>query len=327
MTRHRAPVMPGRRGPTVAEALEGATATLRTAGVEQARVDAEWLLAETLGISRGRLALQGRQALEPPTLERYAHAVRRRSGREPLQHIVGTQAFRELTLVVSGAALVPRPETELLAGWAIELLAGVAAPVAIDLGTGAGCIACALAAECARARVIALDVSPDAVALAGANVDRLDLAGRVRVVVSDLFGALAPMRADLIVANPPYLPSGTISSLPPEVRQHDPRLALDGGPDGLDVIRRIVDEAPRWLAPAGRLLLETAGEGQVAAVGALLAARGFATVETRRDLAGVVRFVSAGLHSPTPAALRQTTVAHVAGGTAGPSGALTGRLS
>ncbi len=281
--------------PTVRAALDLGAAALREAGIDGGRVDAEWLLAEALGIPRGRLGLQAQRALEPPAAGRYVRALRRRIAREPLQHIVGTQAFRDLTLRVSRAALVPRPETELLAGWALALLPRTPAPLAIDVGTGSGCIACALACERPDARVIALEASPRAVALARDNVAALGLAERVSVEVSDLFSALGPVRADLIVSNPPYLPSGLIASLAPEVSHYDPRLALDGGPDGLDVVRRIVDAAPSWLAAGGRLVLETAGGEQVTDVVALMGARGFTRVETRPDLAGVVRFVAGGM--------------------------------
>jgi release factor glutamine methyltransferase len=284
--------------PTVRAALDLGAAALQDAGVDGGRVDAEWLLAEALGIPRGRLGLLGQRALEPPAAERYVRALRRRIAREPLQHIVGTQAFRDLTLRVSGDALVPRPETELLTGWALELLPrGPRAPLAIDLGTGSGCIACALASERPDARVIALEVSPGAAALARDNVVALGLAARVSVEVSDLFSALDAARADLIVSNPPYLPSGLIATLAPEVSHHDPRLALDGGPDGLDVIRRIVEAAPAWLAPGGGLVLETAGGEQARDVVALMETRGFVRVETRPDLAGIVRFVAGGMSS------------------------------
>jgi release factor glutamine methyltransferase len=286
--------------PTVRAALDLGAGALREAGIADAWVDAEWLLAEALGIPRGRLVLHGQQALEGPAAARFAQTLRRRIAREPLQHIVGTQAFRDLTLAVSAAALVPRPETELLAGWAIERLASTRAPRVIDVGTGSGCLACALAAERPDARVIALDVSPAAAALARANVAALGLTGRVTVAVSDLFSALAAVRADLIVSNPPYLPSGLIASLDPEVRRHDPRLALDGGPDGLDVIRHLVEAAPRWLTADGSLVLETAGGEQVAEVVALMRARGFARVETRPDLAGIVRFVAGGISPCQP---------------------------
>jgi release factor glutamine methyltransferase len=282
-------------GPPVRVALDLGAAALGEAGIVDARVDAEWLLAEALGITRGRLVLHAQEPLEGAVAARYVQWLRRRIAHEPLQHIVGTQAFRDLTLTVSGDALVPRPETELLAGWAIELLAGARSPRVVDVGTGSGCIACAVAVECPRARVIAVDLCPAAVGLARTNVMMLGLPRRVTVLVSDLLAALAPGRADLIVSNPPYLPSGLIASLAAEVRRHDPRLALDGGPDGLDVIRRLVAQAPRCLAPGGRLLLETAGGEQLLDVVALLGARGFARIETRPDLAGVERFVAGGL--------------------------------
>jgi release factor glutamine methyltransferase len=279
----------------VRTALDVGTTVLREGGIREARVDAEWLLAEALGIARGRLVLHGQQALREPAAARYVQSLRRRLAREPVQHIVGTQAFRDLTLTVSGDTLVPRPETELLAGWAVERLPRTEPSLAIDLGTGSGCIACALAAERPRARVLAVDVSARAVAVARGNATALGLAGRVSVVESDLFAALPPVRADLVVSNPPYLPREILGALPPEVSQYDPALALDGGPDGLDLIRRIVDAAPAWLAPAGWLLLETAGGAQVEAVAALLQARGFAGIETRPDLAGIVRFAGGGM--------------------------------
>ena len=279
--------------PTVRAALDLGAAALQDAGIEGGRVDAEWLLAEALGIARARLGLQAQRSLEPPAAARYVRALRRRIAREPLQHIVGTQAFRHVAIKVSGDALVPRPETEVLAGWALELLPPPPrTPLVIDVGTGSGCIACALASERPDLTVVALDASPRAVALARDNVAALGLAERVTVEVSDLFSAVGAVRADLIVSNPPYLSTSLIPTLAPEVSHHDPRLALDGGPDGLDVIRRLVEAAPRWLAPAGRLVLETAGGEQAGAVVALMGTRGFVRVETRPDLAGVERFVA-----------------------------------
>jgi release factor glutamine methyltransferase len=281
--------------PTVRAALDVAAAALRDAGIESGRADAEWLLAETLGIARGRLVLQGWRTLAPVDAARYVRALRRRLAREPLQHIVGTQAFRGVVVRVDDTVLVPRPETEVLTGWALELLeAARRGALVIDVGTGSGCIACALAAERDDLRVVALDVSPAAVALAEANVAALGLAGRVEVRRSDLFSSLDTERADLIVSNPPYLPTAIIASLAPEVRDHDPRLALDGGADGLDVIRRLVEAAPRWLAPGGRLVLETAGEPQVRIAAALMRQHGLSEVVTRRDLAGIERFVAGG---------------------------------
>jgi release factor glutamine methyltransferase len=282
----------GARSPVPA-ALHVATAALHAAGVESARTDAEWLLAGVLGVSRSALGLQARRALEPPDDALYAGLVRRRMAREPLQHIVGTQAFRQITVRVSGDALVPRPETEVLAGWALELLPPPPRrPGVIDVGTGSGCIACALASERPDAEVIAVDASPRAVALARDNVVALGLATRVTVDVSDLFAALGVMEVDVIVSNPPYLATGLIDTLAPEVSRYDPRLALDGGPDGLDVIRRLLGEAPARLVSGGALVLETAGGEQARAVVALMDAHGFVGVETRADLAGVERFVA-----------------------------------
>jgi release factor glutamine methyltransferase len=279
--------------PTVQAALGLGAAALAAAGVEAPRADAEWLLADVLGVSRTALGLQARRTLEPPFDARYASALRRRLAREPLQHIVGTQVFRQVAVRVSGDALVPRPETEILAGWALELLpAPPRRPVVIDLGTGTGCVACALATERPDAEVIALDVSPPAVALARDNVVTLGLATRVHVGLSDMFAALGVIQVDLIVSNPPYLPTDLIATLAPEVSRHDPRLALDGGADGLDVIRRLLREAPERLAARGVLVLETGGGEQLGAVVALMEDHGFAGVQTRADLAGVERFVA-----------------------------------
>lgn len=278
--------------PALGAALKIATAALRAAGIDSARADAEWLLAGVLGIARGALGLHARP-LESPDDARYAVAVRRRMAREPLQHVLGSQAFRHVTVRVNADAMVPRPETEILAGWALDLLPPPPRrPLVIDVGTGGGCIACALAFERPDAEVIALDVSPRAAALARANVVALGLATRVTVDVSDLFATLGVMQADVIVSNPPYLATGLIDTLPPEVSRYDPRLALDGGPDGLGVIRHLVREAPERLMPGGALVLETAGGGQLAPVVALLLAQGFVRVETRPDLAGVERFVA-----------------------------------
>jgi len=280
-------------GATVAGALARGIAALAAAGIETARVEAEWLLAEVVGVSRGRLALEPQRPVDADSGARYARMIARRSTREPLQHIVGTQAFRDVVVRVGPGAMVPRPETETLVGWALALLPDVPSPVVFDVGTGTGCIACAIAAERPASRVVALEISPAAVALARANVAALGLEARVAVLESDLFAALGRLRADLVVANPPYLPSALIDALAPEVSRFDPRLALDGGSDGLDVIRRIARETRAYLTPGGVLALETAGGGQAGATVELLRAAGFDDARTRADLAGVERFVAA----------------------------------
>jgi release factor glutamine methyltransferase len=281
---------------TVRARLDEAVARLDDAGVETARADAEWLLAAALGVSRGRLHAESARSLHGENAERYEAWIRRRARREPLQHILGTQAFRDLTLRVGPHVLVPRPETELLVSWALELLPGPGGrPFAIDVGTGSGCIACALASERPDVRVVGVDASPAAAAIARQNVAALGLGDRVSVVEGDLFAGIArdePPPADLIVSNPPYVPTGVIDTLAPEVAEHEPRAALDGGPDGLGVIRRLVSAAPRRLRGGAPLVLETFGDQQAAAVMDLLRAARFADVTSRRDLNGVVRFVS-----------------------------------
>ena len=285
---------------TLRERLADAAARLADAGVETPRVDAEWLLASALGVSRGHLLAVADRPLSDDAAAWYEAAIRRRARREPLQHIVGTQAFRDLTLGVGPAVLVPRPETEMLVSWALELLPPPGPrPLVVDVGTGSGCIACALASERPDVRVVAVDASPAAVAIARENVGALGLGDRVTVCGGDLFSGLPPLRADLIVSNPPYVPRDVIDTLAPEITGHEPRMALDGGPDGLRTIQRLVSEAPRWLAPGAWLVLETFGEDQAGRVGHLMQEAGFRSIATRGDLAGIIRFV-AGRGVPCP---------------------------
>jgi release factor glutamine methyltransferase len=187
---------------------------------------------------------------------------------------------------------VPRPETEGLVEWAVEVLASRPDPVVADLGTGSGAIACAIARALPAAEVLAVEVSTGALAVATRNVRALGLSGRVRLLAGDLFAPLGsiPGSLDLVVANPPYLPSGVIASLPPEVTRHEPRAALDGGPDGMMVIRRIVAGAPAVLKRGGWVLMEI-GEEQAGPLASLMAAEGFSGIQARRDLNGVERYI------------------------------------
>jgi release factor glutamine methyltransferase len=275
-------------------AVEAATARLRDAGIETARVDAEWLLAGHLGIGRASLMARLDRELSPAAASWYEVAVARRRRREPLQQILGWEEFCGLRVTITAEALIPRPETEALVEWALELLppAGRVTRRIVDVGTGTGAIACAMAAARPDVEVFAVDVSPAAARLALHNVTTLGLAARVKVAVSDLFRGLDRMRAALIVANPPYLPTSTLRLLAPEVVAYEPALALDGGADGLDVIRRLVAEAPARLGPGGALVLETGGGIQVAEVVALMTSAGLMEIATRRDLAGIERFVA-----------------------------------
>jgi release factor glutamine methyltransferase len=270
--------------------LAAAIDTLARAGVVTPRADAEWLLAGLLGIGRATLALGLDARLDPETAARFEAAVRRRARREPLQQILGWEAFRGLRVCVTPDVLVPRPETEMLVEWALEL---VPRPrLAVDVGTGSGCIACAIAVERPSARVVAVDRSAAAAAVARANVEALGVAGRVRVVVADLLSPVGDAQADLVIANLPYVPTAVIAALSPEVARHEPRVAIDGGPDGLAELRRLVAAAPSRLQRGGRLVVETAGGTQTPEVTLLMRTAGFTDVATRRDLPGVERFVA-----------------------------------
>jgi release factor glutamine methyltransferase len=279
---------------TFAAELDAATTALEAAGLSSARIDAEWLLAGLLGVGRVAVRLDLAETVPAPIAERYARAVSRRARREPLQRILGWEEFRGVRVRLTDAVLVPRPETETLVEWALALLPppGGRRLLAIDLGTGSGCIACALASERPDLDVIAVDVSPAAAAVARDNAQALGLAARVGVVAADLLDGVRDLGADLIVSNPPYLPSTLVPELAPEVRIHEPRLALDGGADGLTLIRRIATTARRYLRPSGALAIETAGGDQVEAAAALLRAAGWDRVAVRADLVGIERFVA-----------------------------------
>jgi len=279
---------------TFRDQLAAATTALEAAGVASPRVDAEWLLAGLLGVGRVTVRLDPAGAVPELLAERYGDAVRRRARREPLQRILGWEEFRGLRVRLTDAVLVPRPETEALVEWALALLParGGRRLRAVDLGTGSGCIACALAAERPDLDVVAIDVSPAAAAVARENAIALGLAARIRVVAADLLDGVRDLGADLIVSNPPYLPTGLVPELPPEVRTHEPVVALDGGADGLALIRRIAAIAHRALRASGVLVVETAGGAQATAAAALLRTADFAQVAVRADLAGVDRFVA-----------------------------------
>jgi release factor glutamine methyltransferase len=266
---------------------------LAEAGLPTARQDAEWLLAAVLGQERFALYLEPREALVEAAGHRFRALVARRAAHEPLQHLLGYEDFRGLRLRVTPDVLIPRPETEGLVEWALELLGLAPPPMLADIGTGSGAIACALAAARPDARVLATDTSPAALAVAEGNVRALGLADRVRVVAGDLLEPLAGElgTVDMIVANAPYLPTGILPSLPREVFAFEPREALDGGPDGMDVIRRLLTAAPAALRPGGRLVLEI-GEDQAGPLAALMAAGGFVDVASRDDLRGVRRYLA-----------------------------------
>lgn len=247
---------------TVLEIIRRSSEFLEQKGVESPRLQIELMLAEVLKMPRLRLYLNFEKALEKAEVDRVREMVRRRGAREPLQHILGNTWFCGLEIACSRAALVPRPETELLAerGWKF-LAALPPSPRALDLGTGTGCIAIAIARNAPVAVLHAVDISPEALVLARKNAEAREVGGRITFHEGDGFGPLAGQAFDLIVSNPPYIPAAEIATLDPEVREFDPRTALDGGADGLDFYRRLAAEAGAFLKPAGRLMLEF-GDGQ-----------------------------------------------------------------
>ncbi|MFM1768039.1 MAG: peptide chain release factor N(5)-glutamine methyltransferase [Verrucomicrobiota bacterium] len=268
---------------TVLDVIQRSSEFLARRGVDSPRLQAELLLAHVLGLPRMRLYLDFERVLAPPQVDAMRELVRRRGEREPLQHLTGSTSFCGWEIHVTRDVLIPRPETEQLAEQAVRFLRGHRgeAPAVIDWGTGSGCLAIAIAAQCPGAVVDAVDASEAALAVARANAARHGLEARIRFHHGDGFAALPPGRAgghDLIVSNPPYIPTRELDGLQPEVRDHDPRLALDGGADGLVCYRRLAAEAPAWLRPGARLMVEF-GDGQERELRAILQAPAW-TVET-----------------------------------------------
>ena len=274
------------------EALTASTDALRAAGIDDPRLDAELLLAEATGWDRARLAANPEAEIPPPAARRFGEMVRRRLRREPVAYILGHRGFRRIELAVDPRVLIPRPETELLVELALELRPSSA----LDLGTGLGAIALAVADELPGCAVTAADTSAAALEVARANAERLDLADRVRFVE----GSLPPGEEfDLILANLPYVAEADWPSLQPEVTEWEPREALLAGPDGLDAIRGFLSDRVRVLSRYPRQNTNSArgivglevGEGQADVVGEMLGEAGFGEIEVRADLAGIERVV------------------------------------
>lgn len=250
----------------VGDWLREATARLSAVGIEEARLDAELLLAHSLGLTRSVLLAHPERPLSRADLEALSALLHRRTAREPLPYLTGQREFFGLNFAVDPRVLIPRPETELLVERALALASDRTSPSPLllaDIGTGSGCIAVALAAHLPRATIYASDVSADALAVAQGNAARHGVASRIRFYQGDLLSAL-PEPVQIIVANLPYISEREWPTLPPEVRW-EPRVALDGGPDGLDLVRRLLAQAPSYLAADGALLLEIGtGQGKTA---------------------------------------------------------------
>jgi release factor glutamine methyltransferase len=270
---------------------------LEQKGVERARLDAEYLLAHVLGVGRLEMYLQHERPLEPAELDAFRPLLKRRAAREPLQYILGRQAFRNLDLEVRPGVLIPRPETEQLVEvvlvWARQRGGGL---TALDIGTGSGAIALALLTEGPFERVVATDASAVALEVAARNRDGHAAGDRLELRSGSYFDPVARgERFDVVVCNPPYVAEGSRATLAPEVAEWEPPEALFGGLDGLDALRRIVEGAPSALRPAGLLALEV-GDGQADTVAVLVRDCGvYREVEVHRDLAGKERVVTASL--------------------------------
>jgi release factor glutamine methyltransferase len=273
---------------TIGSLLCEAGTALRAAGIEEPRREARLLLGHVLGRAPGLLTTEARDPVGAAEAARFRELIQRRAAHVPAAQLTGTRGFWTLDLIVTPDVLIPRPDTETLIEAALAALPDRASVRRVlDLGTGSGALLLAALGEFPAAIGIGVDRSPAALAVARANAVRAALADRALFVCGDWSAALGGS-FDLVLANPPYIPSGDIAALAPEVREHDPRAALDGGPDGLDAYRAILADLPRILTPAGVAVLEL-GAGQVVDVSQLTAARRLAVVELRQDLGGVTR--------------------------------------
>jgi release factor glutamine methyltransferase len=264
---------------TVGDVLKASTEYLARKGVPSPRVDAQHLVARAFGVSRLDLYLQHDRPLTDAELAAARELVRRRGMREPLAYVLGDWDFRRLTLTTDRRALIPRPETEIVVDRCLALLDGAGSPEVLDVGTGSGAIALAIASEHPGVHVVAIDASEDALALAAENAERTGLADRVTLGRHDLLTGLPGGPYDLVVSNPPYVLPEEIETLEPEVRDWEPRTALVGR----GATEAIVAAAPGVLRPGGELVLEV-GDGAASAVAELLADAGFQRVVRTPDL-------------------------------------------
>ena len=285
---------------TVAHVLKGATNHLEKAGIASPRLASELLLSRLLGCPRLELYLRHDAPLSEKQLEAMRRGTRRVAAHEPIQYITGQSEFMGLVFKSDARALIPRPETEVLVRcvletesvWARTEEAPDHPPLIVDIGTGSGCICIALAHARSDAAYVAVDISPEALALARENAEALDVADRIVFAQGDLSDALEPESVSAIVANLPYIPTDAYLQLPPDIRDHEPRLALDGGSKGLDIITEVIADSAVLLRRGGWIFLETS-EDQPTHVVELLEAEGFTDIDVRRDLTDRDRVVLA----------------------------------
>ena len=283
------------------QAWQGARARLEAAGVPGPVIDARVLVEAACGVTRADIVGDPYREISPEKAARLDDYLERRIRREPVSHILGRRGFWNIMLGVTPGVLTPRPETEVIVDHALRLFPEGRSLRILDLGVGSGAILLAILAERPAARGLGVDVSEEALAVARENAANLGLAGRVALLRGDWTAGLAEADFDLVVSNPPYIATGVIETLDPEVRVYEPRLALDGGADGLDAYRRLAPEILRVLKPGGRFLVEI-GYDQRTAVETLFREAGAVEVETLQDLSTHDRVV-AGAKKPLETAV------------------------
>lgn len=276
---------------TVKRVLDWSIGYLRENGSDSPRLDAEILLAHSCGWKRIQLYTNYDQPLTDAQRGRMRDFIRRRAQAEPVAYLVGYREFFSLDFEVNPAVLIPRPDTETLVRVALDALKGRTTPTALDIGTGSGCIAVAVAANCPAVTLTAVDISADALETAQSNAEKHAVSERITFLQSDVFENVPAGEFDIIVSNPPYIREGELAGLDADVRDHEPTHALVAGEDGLDVVRRIVDGAQEYLAENGCLLFEVDGE-QAETVAALMSSNGLVDTRIEKDLSGIPRVIS-----------------------------------
>ena len=276
----------------ISEAIRTGTAELDNAGIPEASRESLSLLQFAIARDRAFTVAHPEYQLTPAEAERFQDAIRRRAAREPFQHIVGKQEFYGLDFIVTPDVLIPRPETELIVERAIELLADLPSPRFLEIGVGSGCISVAILKHAPNVAALAVDISDPAIEVARRNAAMHKVGDRLEIVLSDVFENVPDQAFDLIVSNPPYVPLAEYDGLQPEVRDHDPRIAVTDGSTGLTIIERIVAGAPKYLQGDGHLVMEI-GYNQRADVKGLFAVDQWKSVEFLPDLQGIPRTVDA----------------------------------
>ncbi|MFK7819395.1 MAG: peptide chain release factor N(5)-glutamine methyltransferase [Planctomycetaceae bacterium] len=285
-----APQKPSSDEWTVQKVLDWSIGYLRENGSDSPRLDAEILLAHSCGWERIHLYTNYDKPLSPDQRGRMRDFIQRRAKAEPVAYLVGFREFFGLDFSVNSAVLIPRPDTETLVRTALDVLKERSTSNVLDIGTGSGCVAVAIAVNCPGANVTAVDISPEALAIASVNADKHNMSDRIRLLQSDVFSGVPDEKFEVIVSNPPYIRADEMPGLDADVRDHEPTGALVGGTDGLDIVRQIIAQSPGYLTDDGHLMLEVDGQ-QAEPVAELLKRAGFQNVGIEKDLSGIQRVV------------------------------------